>query len=76
VTADPTGQELHIGERVDYTRAHLPATQRERYEQELREATERALDTGDYGPLGDRDIRPSPRARAIASVRVATPSLR
>jgi hypothetical protein len=53
VTADPAGQELHIGERVDYTRAHLPATQRERYEQELREATERALDTGDYGPLGD-----------------------
>ena len=53
MTADPAGQELNIGERVDYTRAHLPATQRERYEQELREATERALATGDYGPLGD-----------------------
>ena len=53
MTADPTGQELNIGERVTYTRAHLPATQRERYEQELREATERALATGDYGPLGD-----------------------
>jgi hypothetical protein len=53
VTADPTGQELNIGERVDYTRTHLPTTQRERYEQELREATEQALDTGDYGPLGD-----------------------
>jgi plasmid stabilization system protein ParE len=52
VTAHPAGQELNIGERVNYTRAHLPA-QRERYEQELREATERALDTGDYGPLGD-----------------------
>ena len=39
MTADPAGQELNIGERVDYTRAHLPATQRERYEQELREAT-------------------------------------
>jgi hypothetical protein len=47
VTADPAGQVLNIGEPVDYTRAHLPATQRERYEQELREATERALDTGD-----------------------------
>ena len=53
MTADPAGQELTIGERVDYTRAHLPATQRERYEQELRESTEQALDTGDYGPLGD-----------------------
>ena len=53
MTADPAGQELNIGERVDYTRAHLPATQRERYEQELREATERALATGDYRPLGD-----------------------
>jgi hypothetical protein len=53
VTADRAGQELNIGERVDYTRAHLPTTQRERYEQELREATERALATGDYGPLGD-----------------------
>jgi Family of unknown function (DUF6247) len=53
VTAEPTGQELNIGERVDYTRAHLPATQRERYEQELREATERALATGDYSPLGN-----------------------
>jgi hypothetical protein len=45
VTADPTGQELNIGERVDYTRAHLPAAQRERYEQELA--------TGDYGLLGN-----------------------
>jgi hypothetical protein len=53
VTADATGQELNIGERVDYTRAHLPAARRERYEQELREATEQALATGDYGPLGN-----------------------
>ena len=53
MTADPAGQELTIGERVDYTRAHLPTTQRERYEQELREATERALATSDYGPLGN-----------------------
>src|SRR5215213_10657106 len=42
VTADPAGQELTIGERVDFTRAHLPATQRERYEQQLRQATEQA----------------------------------
>ena len=55
MTADPTGQELNIGERVDYTRAYLPAAQRERYEQKLREATEQALAlaTGDYGPLGN-----------------------
>ena len=53
MTADPTGQELNIGERVYYTRAHLPGTQRERYERELREATEQALATSDYGPLGN-----------------------
>ena len=53
MTADPAGQEPNIGERVDYTRAHLPAEQRERYEQALRAATKRALDTGDYGPLGE-----------------------
>jgi len=53
VTADATGQELNIGERVNYTRAHLPPEQREPYEQALREATERALATGDYGPLGE-----------------------
>ena len=53
MTADPAGQELNIGERVDYTRAHLAAEQRERYELALREATEGALATGDYGPLDD-----------------------
>ena len=53
MTADPTGQELNIGERVNYTRAHLHAALRERYEQELREATERALATSDYSPLGN-----------------------
>jgi uncharacterized protein DUF6247 len=53
VTTEPTGHEPTIGERVDYTRANLPAEQREAYEQALREATERALATGDYGPLGD-----------------------
>jgi hypothetical protein len=30
VTADPAGQELNIGERVNYTRSHLAAEQRER----------------------------------------------
>jgi Family of unknown function (DUF6247) len=53
VTAEPTGRQPTIGERVDYTRAHLPADERETYERELREATARALDSGDYGPLGD-----------------------
>jgi hypothetical protein len=53
VTADPTGQALTIGERVDYTRAHLPAEWRDPYETALREATTRALNDGDYGPLGD-----------------------
>jgi hypothetical protein len=53
VTADPAGQELNIGERVNYTCSHLAAEQRERYEQALREATEGALATGDYGPLSE-----------------------
>ena len=53
MTADPTRWEPNIGERVDYTRAHLPAELRELYEQALRAATEGALDTGDYGPLGE-----------------------
>lgn len=52
MTAEPTGHELTIGERVEYTREHLPGEQREVYEQALREATERALASGDYGPLG------------------------
>jgi hypothetical protein len=53
VTAEPNGQELTIGERVEYSREHLPSEQRELYEQALHEATERALASGDYGPLGD-----------------------
>jgi hypothetical protein len=53
VTAEPTGHEPSIGERVDYTRAQLPASQRQPYTDELREATEQALATGDYSPLGD-----------------------
>ena len=53
MTAEPTGREPTIGERVDYTRSHLPPDERELYERELREATTRALETGDYGPLGE-----------------------
>ena len=53
MTADAAGHQPTSGERVDYAREHLPAEQREPYEHALREATERALATGDYGPLGD-----------------------
>jgi hypothetical protein len=53
VPAAPNGHELTIGERVEYTREHLPSEQRELYEQALHEATERALASRDYGPLGD-----------------------
>ena len=53
MTAEPTGHEPTLAERVDYTRAHLPADWRQGYETALREATERALDSGDYGPLDD-----------------------
>jgi hypothetical protein len=53
VTADPTGHEPTIGERVEYTRQQLPGEQRELYEHALREATKRALASGNYGPLGD-----------------------
>jgi hypothetical protein len=52
-TAEPTGHEPTIGERVAYTREHLPAEERDLYEDALREATEQALGSGDYGPLGD-----------------------
>jgi hypothetical protein len=53
VTAEPSSQQPTLAERVDDTRAQLPTDQRDAYEQALREATERALDTGDYGPLVD-----------------------
>jgi Family of unknown function (DUF6247) len=53
VTAEPTGREPTLDKQVAYTRAHLPAAWREGYEEALREATERALATGDYGPLVD-----------------------
>ena len=41
MTAEPTSHEPSIGERVDYTRAQPPASQRQPYTQELREATSR-----------------------------------
>ena len=53
MTVEPTGREPTIGGRVAYTRTHLPADWREAYERALREATEQALATGDYGPLDD-----------------------
>jgi hypothetical protein len=53
VTAEPSGREPTLAEQVAYSRAHLPAEWREEYEAALREATERALEDGDYGPLVD-----------------------
>jgi hypothetical protein len=53
VTAEPTSHRPTIAERVAYTRSHLPAAWRDGYEQALREATRRALEDGDYGPLDD-----------------------
>ena len=53
MTADPTGPELTLGERIDYTREHLPTEQREPYENDLRDATRVALASGHYGALGD-----------------------
>jgi hypothetical protein len=53
VTAEPSGRELTLADRIAYTRAHLPDEWREGYEAALREATEKALDSGDYGPLVD-----------------------
>jgi hypothetical protein len=47
VTADPTGHPSTIAERVDYTRAHLPADQRDAYETALRDAAQQAADSGD-----------------------------
>ena len=62
MTADPAGQELNIGERVDYTREHLPATRRERYEHSLREATElyQVLAVTPLPGQSDLDVQPHP----------------
>jgi hypothetical protein len=52
-TAEPTGQEPTIAERVDYTRAHLPAGQRDAYEQALRAAGRQVADAGDVTALSE-----------------------
>jgi hypothetical protein len=66
VAAEPTSHEPSIGERVDYARAQLPASQRQPYTDELRKATEQALATGDYSPLGDVVKRWYRAARLVA----------
>jgi hypothetical protein len=53
MTAEATHQEPTINQRIGYTRRHLPAEQREVYETALREATQQALDSGDYRALSD-----------------------
>jgi hypothetical protein len=53
VTAEPTGREPTIAERVDYTRAHLPADQRDAYETALRGAAQQAADSGDVTALSE-----------------------
>ncbi len=51
--ADPTVHEPTLGERVDYTRAHIPADQRDAYEQALREAARQVADSGDVTALSE-----------------------
>ena len=53
MTAEPTGHEPTIAERVDYTRAHLPADQLDAYEQALRVAGRRVADAGDVTALSE-----------------------
>jgi len=53
VTAEPTGHEPTIAELVDYTRAHLPADQRDAYEQALRDAGRQVADAGDVTALSE-----------------------
>ena len=53
MTAEPSGREPTLADRVAYTRAHVPDEWREGYEGALREATETALDSGVFGPLVD-----------------------
>ncbi len=53
MTAEPSVRELTLADRIAYTRAHLPDEWREGYEGVLREATEVALNSGDYGRLVD-----------------------
>ena len=53
MTAEPTGHEPTIAERVDYTRAHLPADQRDAYETALRAAGRQVADSGDVTALSE-----------------------
>ena len=51
MTAEPTDHEPTIAERVDYTRAHLPADQLDAYDQALRAAGRQVADSGDVTAL-------------------------
>jgi Family of unknown function (DUF6247) len=53
VTAEPTGREPTIAERVEYTCAHLPADQLDAYEQALRAAGRQVADAGDVTGLSE-----------------------
>ena len=53
MTAEPSGHEQTIAERVDYTRAHLPADQLDAYDQALREAGRQVADAGDVTALSE-----------------------
>jgi Family of unknown function (DUF6247) len=51
VTGEPSHGELDLAERIQFTRASLPAEHRDAFETALRKATEQALRSGDYQPL-------------------------
>ena len=53
MTAEPTGHEPTIAERVEYTRAHLPADRRDAYETALRGAARQVADSGDVTALSE-----------------------
>ena len=53
MTAEPTGREPTIAERVDYTRAHLPADQLDAYDRALRAAGRQVADAGDVTALSE-----------------------
>ena len=53
MTAEPTGHEPTLAERVDYTRAHLPADQRDAYETALRGAARPAAEDGNVTALSE-----------------------
>lgn len=52
-TAEPTGHDPTIAERVAYTRTHLPADQRDAYDEALRAAGRQVADTGDVTALSE-----------------------